>query len=100
MLDKGRDILRVRSVHHIEEELSVWEVGERALLGEELGELRLSHDIFNKAHDTQLVVLRYFNRPQLCPWYEMLSAGKDLLKEVLGYLLDGGHIVLAWDIIY
>jgi len=95
VLYQGRDVVRVGGVDHIEEELPVREVGCRALLREELGELGLRHDIGDQVHDAQLVVLRDLHGPQLRPWNEVLAPREDLLEEVLGDLLCGGEVVLA-----
>jgi len=47
VLDQGRDVMWVGGVDHIEKELPVGEVGDCALLWEELGEIRLRHHLFD-----------------------------------------------------
>lgn len=97
VLDESCEVVRVRGVHHVEEELAVGQVGLGALLGKELAELLLLHDIAYEVDHAQLIVLRDLDGAQLCPGDEMLPAREDLLQKVLGHLLRGRHVELAYQ---
>ena len=85
----------VSGVYDIEEELPLWKIGNRPLLGEKLRQLRLRHNIFDQADDAKLIVLCYLHWSQLNSRDEMLAARKDFLEKVLRNLLDGRLVVLT-----
>ena len=95
MLYEGCEIVWIRGVHNVKEELPIWKVGLGALFREELGQLLFLHHVPDEAHDAELVILRYNYWAHLGPGYQVLPAREDLLEEVLGDLLLGGQEVLT-----
>ena len=59
MLYEGCEIVWIRGVHNVKEELPIWKVGLGALFREELGQLLFLHHVPDEAHDAELVILRY-----------------------------------------
>ena len=76
VLEEGGEVVRVGGVHHVEEELAVGQVGLGALLGEELGQLLLLHDVGDEVDDAQLFILGHLDGAELSPWDEMLPGCK------------------------
>ena len=96
VLEEGGEVVGVGGVHHVEEELAVGQVRLGALLGEELGQLLLLHDVGDEADDAELVILGHLDGAELGRGDEVLPAGEHLLQEVLGHLLPGRHVELAY----
>jgi hypothetical protein len=94
VLDQVCEVVRLRSVYDIEKVLPVRQVGRGLLIGEELCQLCLLHDLLDEIYDAKLVVLRDRYGAQLAPGYEVLPACEDLLDEVLGELLGRRQVVL------
>ena len=65
VLDKTRDVVGLRCVEDVEEELAVRLVGLGPLFGKELCQLRLLHHIGDEVDDAELVVSWNLDRPQL-----------------------------------
>ena len=96
MLDQSCQVVRVGGVHHVEEELAVRQVGFGALLWKEFPEFLLLHNIGDEADDAQLIILWHLNRSELGPGDKMLPACKYFFEKVLGDLLSGRHVELAY----
>ena len=95
MLNQCRNVFGIGGVYHIEEVSSVWQVTSGLLLGEELCEIRLLHNLVYKIDDTEFIILGYFNRSQLAIGDQALLAGKHLLYEVLRKLLLWRQVELS-----
>jgi len=95
MLIQCRNVFGIGGVYHIEEVSSVWQVASGLLLGEELCEIRLLHNLVYKIDDTDFIVLGNFDRSQLAIGDQALLTGKHLLNEVLGELLLGREVELS-----
>ena len=95
MLDEGGEVVGVGSVHHVEDELAVLQVGLDALLGEKFRQVLLIHDVGDEADYTQLVILGHLDGSKLSPWNEMLTTSEHLFQKFLRDLLPGRYVELA-----
>lgn len=95
MLNQCRNVFGIGGVYHIEEVSSVWQVASGLLLGEELCEIRLLHDLVYQIDDTEFIVLGNFDWSQLAIGDQALLAGKHLLYEVLRELLLWRQVELS-----
>ena len=78
LLDEGGEVVKVGGVHHVEEELEVGQVGLGALLGEEIGQVLLLHDVGYEVDNAQLIILGHLVGSELSPGDEVLPAFKHL----------------------
>ena len=58
MLDEGFEVSMVVGIDDVEEVLPVWQVGRGLLLGKQLGQLGLSHDVLDEVDPAELVIPR------------------------------------------
>jgi len=65
VLDQGGQVLGLRGVDDVEEELAVRQVGVGLLLGEELGKAGLRHHVLDERHHTELIVAGHIDRAYL-----------------------------------
>ena len=58
MLDEGFEVSMVGGIDDVEEVLPVGQVGRGLLLGKQLGQLGLSHDVLDEVDHAELVIPR------------------------------------------
>jgi hypothetical protein len=100
MSNQRGEVVRVDSVNHTKEVFSVWEIRWCLLRGEELREILAAHHIFDQVVDTEFIIPRHADGPDLRLRNELFLPREHQLEKVLGDLLPCWQKVLSYFLVY